>query len=292
MVTLDPIYDPKNEEFIYKYRRETNEPLVAAYGSELLVPEKAPKGEKKDKKDKKVKKDPYNHLVVITERIPHRLADAPQLTEAESLYVLDRSLQGFETAYEKCGPMGVNDRMIGFNNEGHCKVWVNEDFSSNHPGYPKRVLQSTLEDSKDYLEGRFKHWPASSDEADMVQDVVNAVEEHCEEGRFNGEFGNRIRQPNLSFSEARRIVHEASLNSRWPVPDRVDLFSHLIRGYRRRTDWTVPKPPIYHPEPPVYHRPEPTHGYRFNYLPPERPYQPDIFASRVGEHGVHNGNRY
>lgn len=44
MVTLDPIYDPKNEEFIYKYRKETKEPFVAAYGSELLIPEKAPKG--------------------------------------------------------------------------------------------------------------------------------------------------------------------------------------------------------------------------------------------------------
>ena len=44
IITLDPIYDPKNEEFIYKYRRETTEPFVAAYGSELLVPEKPKKG--------------------------------------------------------------------------------------------------------------------------------------------------------------------------------------------------------------------------------------------------------
>ena len=114
-------------------------------------------------------------MVVITERIPHRLANAPQLTEAESLYTLDRSLQGFQTAYQKCGPMKVNDRMIGYTNEGHCKVWVNEDFASNHPGQPRRVVQSSLEESKDFLEGKFKTWPASSDEADMVQDVVYAV---------------------------------------------------------------------------------------------------------------------
>ena len=114
IVTLDPIYDPKNEEFIYNYRRDTKAPLVAAYGSELLIAEKAPKGEKKDKKDKK-KKDPYSHMVVLTERMPHRLADAPQLTYPETLYVLDRSLEGYETAYDKCGPMRVNDRMIGFN---------------------------------------------------------------------------------------------------------------------------------------------------------------------------------
>ena len=53
------------------------------------------------------------------------LATSPQLTYPESLYVLDQSLTGFEAAYEKCGPMRVNDHMIGFNNQGQCKVWVN-----------------------------------------------------------------------------------------------------------------------------------------------------------------------
>jgi hypothetical protein len=33
-------------------------------------------------------------------------------------------------------------------------------------------------------------------------------------------------------------------------------------------------------------------GYRFNYLPVEKPFQPNIFASRVGEHGVYQGTRY
>lgn len=122
-------------------------------------------------------------MAVITERIPHRLVDAPQLTYPESLYVLDRSLEGFETAYDKCGPMRVNDRMIGFNNEGHCKVWVNEDFANNHPSYPRRRLMSTRVDSRELLEGRYaNHLPTSADEADMVQDVVDTVENYSEEG--------------------------------------------------------------------------------------------------------------
>ena len=50
--------------------------------------------------------------------MPHRLNNAPQLTYPESLYVLDRSLEGYETAYNKCGPMVVNDHMIGFNKNG------------------------------------------------------------------------------------------------------------------------------------------------------------------------------
>ncbi len=45
-----------------------------------------------DKNQKKEAADPYNHIAVITERIPHRLVNAPQLTYPESLYVLDRSL--------------------------------------------------------------------------------------------------------------------------------------------------------------------------------------------------------
>lgn len=31
-------------------------------------------------------------MAVVTERIPHRLVDAPQLTYQESLYTLDRAL--------------------------------------------------------------------------------------------------------------------------------------------------------------------------------------------------------
>jgi hypothetical protein len=127
-----------------------------------------------DKKQKKVENDPYNHIAVITERIPHRLVDCPQLTYPESLYVLDRALEGYETGYEKCGSFRVNDRMIGLNNEGHCKVWVNEDFANNHPSYPRRRLMSTRVDDKEYLEGKTVNL-TSSDEADMVQDVVDTV---------------------------------------------------------------------------------------------------------------------
>lgn len=44
--------------------------------------------------------------------------------------------------------MRVNDRMIGFNNQGQAKVWINEDFANNHPSYPRRRLMSTRADSQ------------------------------------------------------------------------------------------------------------------------------------------------
>lgn len=74
--------------------------------------EKPPKNT--DKKQKKLENDSCNHIAVLTGRIPHRLVDCPQLTYPESLYVLDRALEGYETAYEKCGSFRVNNRMIGF----------------------------------------------------------------------------------------------------------------------------------------------------------------------------------
>jgi hypothetical protein len=32
-------------------------------------------------------------------------------------------------------PGSLNDKMIGFNEEGQVKVWVNENFGMNYPSY-------------------------------------------------------------------------------------------------------------------------------------------------------------
>lgn len=234
IVALDPLYDAANEQFIYNYRRESKLPFVSAYGSELLKLEKPPK----TKGAKSEPADPYSHLAVITERIPHRLVDAPQLSYPESLYVLDRALEGYEAAYEKAGPMRVNDRMIGFNNQGECKVWVNEDFANNHASYPRRRLMSTRVDSKEFLEGRYPHLPVGSDESDMVQDVVDTVENYCEEGRFPEPFASQIHSNGLGFTEARQLLNQNIVQNRIPVPNRVDLFTNMVRGYRKVTNTT------------------------------------------------------
>lgn len=276
IVALDPIYSPANEKFIYQYRNETKTPFVAAYGSEVLEFQKPTAEQKKDAQTAQSLKDPYTHMAVITERIPHRLAGAPQLTYPESLYVLDRALEGYETAYHKVGPFRVNDQMIGFNNQGEAKVWVNEDFAQNHPSNPRRRLLSTRTDSLAFLEGRYgNNQPVSVDEADMVRDVVNTVENYCEQGRFPEPLASRIHQNNLSFSEARRLTSEAISQSRVPVPNRVDLFTHLVRGYRQVTGPIVP--PKVQPG---------TGSYKFIYHPVDEPYRPNIFASRAGEQGV------
>lgn len=147
--------------------------------------------------------------------------------------------------------------------------------------------------------------PVSADESDMVQDVVDTVEDYCEEGRFPEPFASRIHQRNLSFGDARRLIHETITENRIPVPDRVDLFTNKVRGWRRTTNTTHThtnqgniNTHIHTVQPPTQvvttttHTQRPAQGYKFNYLPAERPYQPEIFASRVGEHGVYNGVRY
>jgi hypothetical protein len=43
-------------------------------------------------------------MKVITERIPKRLPDLPQITFQESIYALSESLRGYKDCYSKLGP--------------------------------------------------------------------------------------------------------------------------------------------------------------------------------------------
>lgn len=91
-------------------------------------------------------------------------------------------------------------------------------------------------DSHEFLEGYPTNYqPVSLDEADMVQDVVDTVENHSEEGRFPEPFASSIHQKGLSFAEARRRLHQTITQGRIPVPNRVDLFTNKVRGYRKVT---------------------------------------------------------
>lgn len=133
---------------------------------------------------------------VVTEHIPHRLASAPQLTYPESLYTLDRSLEGYENAYNKCGPMWVNDNMIGYNRHGEAKVWVNENFADNHPQHRMPNLLRTQD--FDTLNPNNKNLIIrNDDETAMVENIVNVVGDHCEEGQWREPFKHEVRGLNF-----------------------------------------------------------------------------------------------
>lgn len=79
--------------------------------------------------------------------------------------------------------MLVNDNMIGFNRDGSAKVWVNENFANNHPSYPLPHLESTT--GREVLDPKNKNLIfIDNDEAAMVDNIVNVVGDHSEEGRW------------------------------------------------------------------------------------------------------------
>lgn len=242
---------------------------------------------------------------VINERIPHRLAGAPQLTFEESLYVLDRSLEGYEHAYNQCGPFVVDDSMIGFTPEGEARVWVNNNFADNHPVNRRPFLKTTTDEGQEFYKGDKKIIPPCSDESDMVQNIVDVVGEHCQEGTFPQPFLSEVRNPALGFSEARSLITQTVTNNNLFMPYSVDLIRHKVRGFGGKrtvvTNTVVGQGQTTQVQPTVLRSPPPpvttttgytSTGYKFNYLPVDKPYEPDVFASRVGEHGTHHGHRY
>lgn len=70
---------------------------------------------------------------VKTERIPYRLSEIQNISLAETFYILQETLVGFKTIFEKYGPIRIDDNMVGVTPDGRVKVWLNENFANNHP---------------------------------------------------------------------------------------------------------------------------------------------------------------
>lgn len=49
----------------------------------------------------------------------------------EALYVMDRALRGFQQIFKSNGITLVKDSMIGINQYGQVKVWLNGNFALN-----------------------------------------------------------------------------------------------------------------------------------------------------------------
>ncbi len=64
-------------------------------------------------------------LVVKSERIPARLADLGRLTLEQGLMVLREALGGYQQIFKMHGPVKITEKMIGFNQNGQVRVWVN-----------------------------------------------------------------------------------------------------------------------------------------------------------------------
>ena len=102
------------------------------------------------------------------------------MTFSQAIYILSESLRGFKECYDKIGPFELNDRMIGLNKEGSVKVWLNENFSSNHPEVERPVLQITASSAHKSS--------ASKEESVFVKNIVEIVRGKLEERKFPVEF--------------------------------------------------------------------------------------------------------
>ena len=115
--------------------------------------------------------------------------------------------------------------MIGFTNEGEARVWHNENFGKNYPYHEKRTLQSTRIDESFKFDTDF----VPLEEIEMVRNIINVVEDRCEEGQFPEDFRERIRQ-NIGFTDARRIIREELNNSERVVINRIDFMRNLVKS--------------------------------------------------------------
>ena len=77
------------------------------------------------------------------------------------------------------GPFGVDDTLIGFNQDGKCKVWYNPEFAKNHFNRDTIILLSTRNPSE------FDQRMDYRMESEMVTFIWDAISKHA---LFRGDF--------------------------------------------------------------------------------------------------------
>jgi hypothetical protein len=120
--------------------------------------------------------------------------------------------------------------MIGFTPEGETRVWVNSDFKQNHPSQRTHFLKTTSDEEPRTVDNSRS---VDTEEALMVQNIVNVVGNHCQNGKFPEPFCSRILNPTLSFQEARSMITKTVSDSNVYFPDHLDLIQHKVKGYRQ-----------------------------------------------------------
>ena len=68
---------------------------------------------------------------VMTEKIMTNLSNINNLNGQDQLKVLFHALKGFNCTNKRVGPCTIDPTLIGINDKGEIKVWVNENYSLN-----------------------------------------------------------------------------------------------------------------------------------------------------------------
>ena len=70
---------------------------------------------------------------IVVEFIPLRLGAVREMDREEALTVLCAACRAFHMIEIKFGPVVLNEELIGFNNNGKTKIWLNKDHWVNKP---------------------------------------------------------------------------------------------------------------------------------------------------------------
>ena len=89
--------------------------------------------------------------------------------------------------------------MIGFDNQGQTKVWINENFGRNHP------VNYKDHDSADLTTLR-----SANNEQRMVHNIINVVERKCEKGEFPEPFRQDVYK-NTTFNDLSSFIYRAGV---------------------------------------------------------------------------------
>ena len=177
---------PEEEMEVYYYRSKVNKPIVRVYDAEYANANSLCTNDK--------------NITVYSEYIPYRLSETRNLNHGQGLYVLNESLIGFHELYHRFGPFPVTEDHIGFNQDGETKVWLNQNFATNHLERDSILLMATT-NPKNFDERMNKR-----QEEEMVEDIWMAVDDHA---NFDFDFKAKVNEfREMNFVEARNILKE------------------------------------------------------------------------------------
>lgn len=83
---------------------------------------------------------------IFLEKIPVRLSNVKDIPFPDILHVYDSSLKGYSVLRDRTGNFHIDEDMIGINEHGAVKVWLNTAFEKNLPNFQKNdnVAESTM----------------------------------------------------------------------------------------------------------------------------------------------------
>jgi hypothetical protein len=133
---------------------------------------------------------------ILTERMPVRLDQSRPLNREEEACVLYNSLKGFDQLYNRYGPVDVNPEMIGFNQAGQTKVWMNRNYGMN---YASDNRKTHFEDFR------------GSEQNMMINNIVEVIEEKSQGRRLSEPLRSEVLRRGLLADAAEAVVRNANV---------------------------------------------------------------------------------